>query len=277
MGEVEAKVGEVMDRVEGETLERGVDLLHFLAKGGKTKAPPHIQIARTLQAGLVKAYGAHARLAAEEITEAWKKRPYRSYASFQVDVPKRWEMPQYYATYLMELAGIFLRSLLEAAQRRLQEGEERGMGVNDLADYLGEVLPLGEARLKTIVRTEGTRVAAAARRDIAARAIKTGYGPQWLIYSAILDDRVTHTCHFAHRHKRPADPNHPYWRLLPPPNHYNCRSIERYGFSWIPEDVAVPDWDPNTISAFLDIRSEEFPEWVPRPLPPSFVPVTHPE
>lgn len=274
MDEIHSEIKEVMDRAEEEALDRGVSLLEALAGGKRTKTPPHLQLAESLQEVLGGAYTRHARIAVKELEVAHRSRPrVRSYASHSLGLPKRWEIPQYYRTYLMELAGVFLRSLIQAGMERLRQGEEQGMGVNDLADYLGEVLPLGGARLRTIVRTEGTRVAAAARRDIAARALQVGYGPTWMIYSAILDDRVTHTCHYAHRHKRPADPSHPYWRLLPPPNHYNCRSVERYGFAWIPQDAEVPDWDPNTISAFLDIRADEFPEWEPRPLPPPFVPV----
>lgn len=220
-------------------------------------------------------------LAEEEHRKALAERPGgRSYSikpgelrSYVLGGRKRWEVPMYYRTYLLQLVGIFSESLLRKAAETLQEGEESGDTVEDIALSLGDVLHLAHPRLITIVRTEGTRVVAAARRDLAAEAIRAGMGPSWLIYSAILDDRVTHTCTFAHRHKRPANPDDPLWFILPPPNHYNCRSLERYGYPWREEDVAVPDWTPETVALFLDIQRQEFPRWENRPLPPAFVPV----
>jgi len=180
------------------------------------------------------------------------------------------KMSDYYRQYLVELAGIVHQETLVQANMALERAEQAGEGVNTVADRLAEVLPdLALPRIKMIVRTEGTRVASAARRDLAVRAAKGGLGPHWLIYTSIMDDRVTETCSVAHNHKRPVDPSSPLWLEIPPPAHYNCRSMERYGFSWFPEDARVPDWDEGALALFRQTRAREFPKWVPRSLPPA--------
>ena len=238
------------------------------------------RFSRELEGILSGVYSKALDLAEEEHRKALASKPGRSYSlkpgemrSYVLGGRKRWEIPMYYRTYLLQLVGVFTESLLRKAGETLKEGEEAGGTVEDIALMLGSVLDFAYPRLVTIVRTEGTRVVAAARRDLAAEAIKAGMGPQWMIYSAILDDRVTHICTFAHHHKRPADPNSPWWNILPPPNHYNCRSIERYGYLWREEDILIPDWTPGLVALFLQVQHEEFPRWENRPLPLPFVPV----
>jgi len=182
--------------------------------------------------------------------------------------PTEFAISDYYYHYLMELAGVIHEETLSQANVTLAKAEKAGKGVNEAALDLKEVLKnLALNRLKTIVRTEGTRVASAARRDIALKAAEGGLGPHWLIYTSIMDDRTTHTCQVAHNHKRPVDPSSPLWLEIPPPAHYNCRSMERYGFRWFENDVATPDWDEMALREFRSVRQAEFPKWIPRQLP----------
>jgi len=182
---------------------------------------------------------------------------------------KEFKLSAYYRNYLMELAGVAKMAILQKAHQILAKGEDEGQPTNILASNLRQALvSVASWRLPVIVRTEGTRVASAARRDIGLAAAESGQGPHWLIYTAILDDRTTRTCTFAHNHKRPVDKSSPLWLEIPPPAHYNCRSMERYGFEWFEDDAKVPDWTEEALRQLRQIRASEFPDWSPRPLPP---------
>ncbi len=260
------KLGKALDKLD-DRAERAVRLIYEAEKYGLL-GDMLVSYANKVYE---EAYGA----AQEEIRDARSilTSSGRSYALPQTGLdpvdPSAFRMSDYYRTYLVELAGIVHQETLQKANMSLEKSEQAGEGVNQAAKRLEDVLPqLAVPRLKTIVRTEGTRVASAARRDLALRAAQAGLGPHWLIYTAIMDDRVTHTCSVAHNHKRPVDSSSPLWLEIPPPAHYNCRSMERYGFSWIAEDRAVPDWDEAALAEFRAARLAEFPHWSPRSLPP---------
>lgn len=215
-----------------------------------------------------KAARAHARA---EIAWGYNRRK-RSYALDPEEWPGYgWELADYYRDYLSELAGVAERDLLERAQQTLEEGEREDPSPSaaNLSDRLGQLFPsFRDSRLATIVRTEGTRVTSAARRDVGLEALLSRkYAPDYFIYSSILDGRTTHTCTFAHGHRRPLDMGSPLWDTIPPPNHYNCRAIETYGYEWDDQDRAAKEWTPAEVARFESIRREEFPYWEPRLLP----------
>lgn len=227
---------------------------------------------------LIRYAGAAYKLASDHARVELSLR-HRSYAA---DLPEEpWQLSDYYKDYLVDLAGVADKDLLERTNQTLAaaergdlattpDGGPANVGVDEVASALADVFnSFSRSRLHTIVRTEGTRVSSAARRDVAAAARPSGYGPDYLIFSAITDDRVTHTCGYAHRHKRTANPEDALWQRIPPPCHYNCRSLERYGYAWDERDQALPDWTDQALREFEDIRAREFPGWSPQPLPPS--------
>lgn len=164
-----------------------------------------------------------------------------------------------YRDYLSDLAGVASRSVLERTQETLEQAHRDGLDVNGAAERLRGVLSgFSRGRLRTIVRTEGTRVAAKTRQDLAERAVAAGFGPSHMRWSAILDDRVTETCTCAHGHVRPLEMRDERLRL---PAHYNCRSLEVFVY---PDELDAGGWTPWTedeIERFVAVRAQEFPGW----------------
>lgn len=176
---------------------------------GESFADPLLQYANRLYAGVAQ----HTR---QELAWQQKRRSYALPDPANV-APYRFTLPSIYHDYLVDLAGVARKALREQTNQHLETAETWGVSVNETAKGLADILKgFITSRLKTIVRTEGTRVAAAARADIAENAGQ--WGPDYWIYSTILDGRQTRTCDFANGHKQPLA------RLFETaaPNHYNA-------------------------------------------------------
>lgn len=164
-----------------------------------------------------------------------------------------------YRDYLVDVAGVAGEEASRRVNDSLEQSRLGGLSVNEAASRLGEVLQgFSRGRLRTIVRTEGTRVAAKTRRDIAMRALETGYGPDLFIFSAVLDNRTTHTCQYGHGHSVPIESTED-WNLESSPFHYNCRSFMRFGYEGDEPDARP--WTAEDWETFKGIQRREFPGW----------------
>lgn len=172
-----------------------------------------------------------------------------------------WRMvADYYGFYLPRLTGIVREDLLRNVRATLQQGEAEGLDGNTLTERLGRVLAgFRRSRLSTIVRTEGTRAQSLARRHIGLLASESGYGPDYYIGSAILDDRTTRTCTFWHGKRWTPEQDQNGYNILWTPNHYNCRSMIRFGYEGMDDDL--PAWNESLLARFEAIQREEFPKW----------------
>jgi SPP1 gp7 family putative phage head morphogenesis protein len=186
----------------------------------------------------------------------------RSYAfNHPLDTLFEDDLADEYKDYLVDLAGVASEQVSQKVNESLEQARIDGLTVNQAADQLGDVLGgFTRGRLRTIVRTEGTRVASATRHDAAVRAVEAGWGPRWYLFSAILDDRVTRTCTFGHGHRRDVQGEQP-WEQAFPAFHYNCRSIYRFLFDDSPEIEVTSEWNPESWEEFRRIQAEEFPSW----------------
>lgn len=185
----------------------------------------------------------------------------RSYAAPAALPEESWRMvADYYAHYLPKLRGVVEQDLRERVRSALQAGERAGEDNATLADRLRGILDsFQRSRLWNIVRTEGTRAASLARRHVALLARESGYGPDYYIGSAILDDRTTHTCSFWHGHRWSLEEDAHGWSILHVPNHYQCRSLVRYGYKGLDDDV--PEWTQQRVDQWIEIQRGEFPRW----------------
>ena len=173
------------------------------------------------------------------------------------------ELADEYRDYLVDLAGVAAQDAREKAQQILEDSARSGLSVNDAAEELGKFFSgFTQGRLRTIIRTESGRVMNKTRDDVLQRALENGTGPDYLLYSAILDDRTTNTCSFGDGYYSPVESNGP-WNQSILPAHWNCRSIRRFLYEGDPELDTGRLWTDAAWSAYRAVQEREFPGWNP--------------
>lgn len=188
----------------------------------------------------------------------------RSYISVHAAPVFEDEMADEYQDYLADLAGVASTAAKERTQEILEDAARRGLTVNEAADELGKFFTgFTQGRLRTIIRTESGRVMNKTRDDVLQRALEAGGGPDYLLYSAILDDRTTHTCDFGHDHYSPVESSGEWNRSILPA-HWNCRSIRRFLYEGDPEIESGTLWTEGEWSMYKAIQEREFPGWIQR-------------
>ena len=171
------------------------------------------------------------------------------------------EMADLYGEYFAHLAYTAHGALKGQILALLSEIERGGLTVKEGSIKLAQVLPgFTSGRLRTILRTEGTRVANAAREKLVAQYAEKGTGPDFYIFDAILDGRTTRSCNALDGYRIPCPLEGIYQRLRPG-LHFNCRSLLRFGYADEQEDLEAPLLTVELAEQMLIIRDEEFPGW----------------
>lgn len=158
-------------------------------------------------------------------------------------------LDDYYQDYFPQLAGDMDGSMSTLVNNAITKGIQSGMGEKDLGEkVLGSVLNLGQARLRTIVRTELTNAATLSRVGVFSLA-----GVTLFEYQAILDDVTTKTCRCLDGYV--LDPTNPLAVQLFPANHYRCRALV------IPADERATPSSDKALQKAIEVRAKEFPSW----------------
>lgn len=177
--------------------------------------------------------------------------------SFAVDSGFSSRISDFYARYIPILSmNMSLRNFMNI-QKIIKRGEEKGLSQKEIQEDIAVSYSGLRGSGSVIVRTEGTRASALARRALAHKSNSEGKGPDFFIYKALRDTRTTKTCKKWHNF---------YWSIeddelsYHPPMHFYCRAGVVYGWK---EGIGKEHkkLTPLARKSNRDLQKSEFPGW----------------